>query len=181
MSHPLDVPSEHSRELAPASAAPAVCLRSYDAKDKQEVFRLNRLGLLAGVPDPLDPVTDLADIEDVYFKRPQDHFWVAEIKDHVIASIAIREHEPQVAHVRRLRVDPAWKTWRGGKVAEVLIAKATHHARQHDCLKVVLHTPVNYMWAVSLLRHLGFEYARERGLGGRKVLEFYSNLYAQPE
>jgi N-acetylglutamate synthase-like GNAT family acetyltransferase len=129
----------------------------------------------------LDPATDLDHIEDVYLKRPQDHFWVAEIDGEVIGSIAVLVDEKQIAHVRRLRVDPAWKTWRGGEIARVLIQEATHHARQHDCLKLVLHTPVDDDRAIAFLHQLGFEYARTRELRGRHLLEFYLNLYVRPE
>jgi ribosomal protein S18 acetylase RimI-like enzyme len=136
---------------------------------------------LAGVLDTLDPATDLDQIEEVYLKRPQDHFWVAELDGHVIASIAITEDDRQVAHVRWLRVDPACRMWHGGEVASVLMEKATHHARQHDCLKLVLHTPVNDERAITILHQLGFEYARTRERGGKHLLEFYLNLYARPD
>jgi N-acetylglutamate synthase-like GNAT family acetyltransferase len=130
-----------------------------------------------GVPDPLDPATDLDDIEDVYLKRPGNHFWVAEVKDQVIATIALMEDDQQVAHIRRLRLDPAWKMWRGGEVVSILIKKAAHHARQHDCLKLVLHEMVDNEWVIAFLHQLGFEYARARKIGGRLLLEFYLNLY----
>jgi ribosomal protein S18 acetylase RimI-like enzyme len=70
--------------------------------------------------------------------------------------------------------------WHDVEVASVLIEKATHHARQRDCLKLVLHTPVNDEWAIAFLHQLGFEYARARELGGRHLLEFYLNIYFQP-
>jgi ribosomal protein S18 acetylase RimI-like enzyme len=136
---------------------------------------------LTGVPDPLDPATDLDQIENVYLKRPHDHFWVAEIEGEVIGSIAILVDEKQIAHVRRLRVDPAWKTWHGGEIARFLIQEATRHARQHDCLKLVLHTPVDDDRAIAFLHELGFEYARTRELRGRHLLEFYLNIYVRPD
>jgi N-acetylglutamate synthase-like GNAT family acetyltransferase len=175
-----DVFSDRSHDLAPASAGTELCLRSYRAKDHQEVLHLYRHGLLTGVPDPLDPATDLDAIEDVYLKQPQNHFWVGEAQDHVIASVAITEDDRQVAHVRRLRVDPDWKRSHDTEVSSVLIEKAAHHARQHDCLKLVLHTPVNDEWAIASLHQLGFEFARARELGGRHLLEFYLNIYFQP-
>ena len=176
-----DVPSHRSHDVAPASAGTAPRLRSYCAKDRQEVLRLYRHGRLAGVPDPSDPATDLDHIEDVYLKRPQDHFWVAEADSHVIASIAITEDDQQVGHVRRLRVDPEWKIWHGDEIAGVLIQKVTRHARQHECLKLVLHTAVSDEWAIALLHRLGCEYTRARNLGGRHLLEFYLNLYMRPD
>jgi N-acetylglutamate synthase-like GNAT family acetyltransferase len=135
---------------------------------------------LAGLPDPLDPATDLEQIEDVFLKRPQDHFWVAHVDSEIIGSIAITEDDKQIAHVRRLRVDPAWKAWRGGEVARGLIRTATHHARQHDSLKLVFHTAVNDDQVIVLLHELGFEFARTRELRGKHLLEFYLNLYMRP-
>jgi N-acetylglutamate synthase-like GNAT family acetyltransferase len=136
---------------------------------------------LAGIPDPLDPATDLDHIEDEYLKRPQDHFWVAEAYGEVIGSIAVVKDDKQIAHVRRLRVDPAWKVWHGGEVARFLIQKATQHAREHECLKLVLHTPINDDRAIAFLHQLGFEYSRAREVRGRHLLEFYLNIYIRPD
>jgi N-acetylglutamate synthase-like GNAT family acetyltransferase len=175
------IPADGSDAGMPTSAGIELCLRTYHARDRREVLRLYQHGLLTGVPDPLDPAADLDYIEDVYLKRPQDHFWVAESDGEVIGSIAILVDERQIAHVRRLRVDPGWKTWHGGEVARVLIQEATQHARQHDCLKLVLHTPVDDDRAIAFLHELGFEYARARELRGRHLLEFYLNLYVRPD
>jgi len=177
--HPIR--SDRSQDRAPSIAGFELSLRSYRAGDQQKVLRLYHHGLLTGVPDPLDPATDLDHIEEVYLKRPQDHFWVAEVNDQVIGSVAVMEDDKQIAHIRRLRVDPAWKTWGGGEVARVLIQKATHHARQHDSLKLVLHTPIDDNRAILFLHQLGFEFARARQIRGRHLLEFYLDLYARPD
>ena len=169
--------TDRSHDFTPANAGRELCLRSFRAKDGREVLRFYRHGLLAGVPDPLDLATDFDGVEDVYLKRSKDHFWVAKVKGHVVASIAITADDRQVGHIRRLRADTAWKIWSDGEVAAVQIAKATHHARQHDCLKPVLHEPVNDGWAIALLHQLGFEYARARKQSGRPLLEFYLDLY----
>lgn len=177
--------SDHSShriyDHALATAILGISIRSYHAQDRHEVRRLYHHGLLTGTPDPLDPATDLDRIEDIYLKRPQDHFWVAELDGRIIGSIAITEDRQQIAHVRRLRVDPAWKMWQGGEVARALIQKAAQHARQHDCLKLVLHTPVDDDQAIAFLHRLGFEFARTRELRGRHLLEFYLNLYVRTE
>jgi N-acetylglutamate synthase-like GNAT family acetyltransferase len=176
-----NVPLDRLNDHVPTSGGMQLSLRSFHARDRDEVLRLYHHGLLTGVPNPLDPATDLDHIEQIYLTRPQDHFWVAETNGEVIGSVAITEDDAQIAHVRRLRVDPAWKMWRSGEVARVLIQKATHHARQHDCLKLVLHTPVNDDRAIAFLHELGFEYARARELSGRHLLEFYINLYTRTE
>jgi len=177
-----DVLFDHSHDLTPAHVESRLCLRSYSAKDRPGVLRLYRHGLLAGVRDPLDPdETDIDAIEDIYVRGSKNHFWVAEVTECVIASVAIAEDDRRVAHVSRLRVDPAWKMWHDSEVAGALIERAAHHARQHDCPKLVLHSPVNDEWAIASLHRLGFEFARARELGGRHLLEFYLNLYARPD
>lgn len=180
MSQPHDFTFDGARDPAPINVQSEMRLRSYEPRDRDGVLRLYHHGLLTGTPDPLDPATDLDHIEEIYLKRPQDHFWVADANSEVVGSIAITEDDKLVAHVRRLRVDPAWKSWNGGEVARALIQHATHHAREHDSLKLVLHTPVDDEQAIALLRELGFNYARAREQCGRHVLEFYLNLYARP-
>jgi N-acetylglutamate synthase-like GNAT family acetyltransferase len=172
-----DDAARHRGDLAPATGGTELRLRSYRSRDRPEVIRLYREGSVADFPDPLDWADDCDNIEDVYLKRPQNHFWVAEVGGRVVASIAVMKDDRQVAHVHRLRVEPTRKMWRGEEIAGVLIAKATCHARRHDCLKLVLHELVNEEWAIGLLRQLGFEYARSRELNGRRLLEFYLNLY----
>jgi N-acetylglutamate synthase-like GNAT family acetyltransferase len=182
MSHASEIPSDRSHDLVLENAEMELCLRSYCAKDRPEVFRLYHHGLLTGVSDPLDAATDLDDIEDVYLKRPGNHFWVAEVKDQVIATIALMEDEQQVAHIRRLRLDPAWKMRRGVEIVSILIKKAAHHARQHNYLKLVLHEIVDDEWVIAFLHQLGFIFARARKIGERLLLEFYLNLYyVQPD
>jgi len=172
-----NVPSDLSRNLRPASVGTEWSLRSYCADDRQEVLRLYHNGLLTGVLDTLDAAPEIDDIEGIYLKRPQDHFWVVGAKGHIIASVAIKEDDQQVAHVRRLRVDPAWKMWHGSEVAGILIEKAAYHAHRHNCLKLVLHDPIDDHWAIELLHQLGFEYAGARELHGRHLLEFYLDIY----
>ena len=157
------IPSDRPNDRVPATAGIGLCLRTYHVRDRSDVHRLYHEGLLAGIPDPL--------------KRSQDHFWVAEANGEVIGTIAILKDDNQIGHVRRLRVDPFWKLWRGGEIARVLIQEATDHAREHDCLKLVLHAPVNDDQAIAFLHQLGFEYSRARELRGRHLLEFYLNIY----
>jgi N-acetylglutamate synthase-like GNAT family acetyltransferase len=156
-------------------------VRTYREEDRAQVRRLYRDGLLIGSPDDGDAAPDLDEIEDVYLKRPHDHFWVAQVDGAVIGCVGILKDDSQIAHVRRLRVDPAWETWHDGEISRVLIRAATEHARWHDCLKLVLYRPEPNGHAVSLLHGLGFEYARTRSQHGRDILEFYLNIYARIE
>jgi hypothetical protein len=153
-------------------------VRGFHPTDQGAVMRLYQDGLLTGHVDPNDLAIDLADINAAYFKEPQHHFWVAEAEDEVVGTIALTTDAQQVAHVRRLRVARGRQD--DNCVLCLLIATATAHACQHDCLKLVLHTPLDDKQAIPLLHQVGFEFGRSRDVRGRHLLEFYLNLYSLP-
>ena len=154
-------------------------IRHFRQEDQPEAHRLYRSGLLTGQIDPYEKTTDLEHIEEVYVRQPPNQFWVAQAGDLIIGTIALTQESRDIAHVRRLRVAPAWQAdWR---VAVRLVQVATTHARGNGFLKLVLHTPVDDRRAVPLLRRLGLEFARKRKVGNRRVLEFYLNLYSTGE
>ena len=104
--------------------------------------------------------SDLADIEGAYFRRPQDHLWVAEARNCVVGTVALSEDDARVAHLRRLRVAPLWQL--DSRVAIGLIKTAVNHARFHGCMKLVFHTSLDSQRVVELLQSLGFQFARIR-------------------
>ena len=151
-------------------------VRHFRHGDQPDASRLYRSGLLTGQIDPYEETTDLEHIEEVYVRHPPNQFWVAQAGDIVIGTIAISQESRDIAHMRRLRVAPAWQSdWR---VAVRLVQVATTHARRNGFLKLVLHTPVDDRRAVPLLRRMGLEFARKRKVGNRRVLEFYLSLYS---
>jgi len=121
-------------------------------------------------------MADLNDINATYFRRPQDHFWVAAMNGRVIGMVAISEDQARVAHLRRLRVERPWQG--DNRVAIRLIRAAIYHARSYGCLKLVFHTSLDRAGAVELLRRLGFQFASIRHMGSRHLIEFYDDLYA---
>jgi ribosomal protein S18 acetylase RimI-like enzyme len=153
-------------------------IRSFGAADRSEVLHLYYHGLLAGQVNQSDPASDLVDIEAAYFRRPQDHLWVAEARSSVIGTVAISEDDAHVTHLRRLRVAPFWQL--DSRVAIGLIRTAINHARFHGCVKLVFHTSLDGKRAVELLERLGFQFARIRDVAGQHLIEFYDNLYANP-
>jgi ribosomal protein S18 acetylase RimI-like enzyme len=153
-----------------------ILIRSFRASDRPEVLNLYQKGRLAGHADPLDRASDLADIEGTYFRRPQDHFWVAEAKDSVVGTIAVSEDDATVAHLRRLRVAPFWQL--DDSLAIGLIRTAISHARFHGCPKLVFHTSLDGPRATELLQGLGLQFARIRDVAGVHLIEFYDDLYA---
>jgi len=160
----------------PSGAEEGLLVRSFRPLDRPDVLRLYHDGLLAGCVDPKDRAADLDDIEGAYFRRPQNHFWIAEANGVVIGTVAVSEDDAGITHLRRLRVASAWQKNSG--VAVELIKAAIHHARSHGCLKLVFHTSLDGEQAVKLLDRLGFQFSRTRDIGGRHLIEFYDNLYA---
>ncbi len=151
-------------------------VRSFRASDHPDVMRLYYAGVLAGRIDPWDRTDDLHDIDATYFRREQDHFWVADANGRVIGTAAISEDNVWVAHLRRLRVERGWQD--DDRVAIRLIRAAIYHARSYGCLKLVFHTSLDSASAVELLRRLGFQFASIRDMGSRHLIEFYDDLYA---
>ena len=155
-----------------------ILIRDYRSGDQPQVSRLYREGLLVGQLDPYDAATDLEHIEEVYVQCPPNRFWVAEAGGVVVGTVAISQDQPDIAHLRRLRVAPRWQI--DTRVAGLLVQTATNYAREYGFLKLVLHTPVDDRRAVPLLHRLGLRYARARKVHGRQVLEFYLSLYGRP-
>jgi GNAT superfamily N-acetyltransferase len=170
--------ARNSSGIIPRFSGGDVSVRSFLPADQVAAVWLYREGLLAGEVDPNDRVADLANIKAAYFGRAQDHFWVAEAAAEVVGTIAITIDDQQVGHLRRLRVAPGWRE--RGHTAGLLVETAMAHAREHACLKLVLHSLLDDKRAVALLHQHGFEFSRCRDLSGRHQLEFYANLYTTP-
>ena len=156
-----------------------VAIRSYCGLDHAAVRHLYRAGLLLGYIDPRDTAADLDDIESHYLSQPGSHFWVAETHGYVIGTIAVADvgANAQVAQIRRLRVESAW---RSSPLSAELLHTAIEYCRRHGYIKVVLDTHLDSDEARSLLEACGFMHARSRPASGKLRLEFYTDLYHHP-
>ena len=154
-----------------------VMIRTFRDDDFDDVRNLYHAGLLTDSVNPPDPLINTSSLREHYLTRAQDQFWVAEAHGKVIACIALTESSDRVGHVRRLRVDHEWLEWHDGDVVRMLIARAAEHARLHEQLKLVMHTPVHDERAVAFLHKMGFEFARIRDRDGKHLIEFYLNIY----
>jgi hypothetical protein len=161
---------------SPSNGEEDFSIRCFKVADFPDVIHLYQHGLLGGHLDPTDHAVDMADIEKAYFRRPQDHFWVAQAKSEVIGTIAISEDAQRVMHLRRLRVAPFWQLER--RVAAELVRTAIIHARHYGCLKLVFHTSLDSETAVELLDGLGLQLSKIRIREGQHLIEFYQDLYA---
>lgn len=117
-------------------------------------------------------------------ERPDEAVWVADARGEVVGVIGLRvtetgghgPHGGRAAHIIRLCVAPAW---RGRHIFPRLVRVALDHARERDCLKVVVHTFADAGRAKAFVESVGFSYAGSRQVRGETVLEFYMDLYAR--
>jgi N-acetylglutamate synthase-like GNAT family acetyltransferase len=155
-------------------------VRSFQASDRLPVLRLHAAAAPGGFVD-CDCATNIDQIEETYFRRPQDHFWFAELQGRIVGTVAIYVHDDNVAHLYCLRaVDDSTDH----AIRKGLVQVAASHAHHHGCLKLVVHAPdaqVDIGRAAEFLHRLGFEFSRHRQVDKRTVLEFYLNLYERPE
>jgi N-acetylglutamate synthase-like GNAT family acetyltransferase len=155
-------------------------VRSFQAADRAQILRLHAAVASSGSVD-CDCAMNINQIEEKYFRRPQDHFWVAEARGQIVGTVAICVHDEDVAHLYCLRaVDSSMDHI----IRRGLVQVAASHAHHHGCLKLVVHAPDQQMdigRAAEFLHRLGFEFSRHRQVEKRPVLEFYLNLYERPE
>ena len=155
-----------------------VRVRPYRPKDRGEVLRLYDHGLLVGQISPYDNAADLQHIERYYFGLPHNYFWVTELQGEVVGMVGVAEKQGTVAKIRRLRVDSALQSttlpcW--------LVETAVNHCREHGYLKVVMNTHAHTERKLKLLVGLGFQHNRTRMVDGKEMMEFYVNLYQEPD
>jgi N-acetylglutamate synthase-like GNAT family acetyltransferase len=155
-------------------------VRSFQAADRAQILRLHAAGAPDGAVD-CNCAANIDQLEERYFGRPQDHFWVAEAWGEIVGMVGICVHDQNVAHVHCLRTID---NLRDDIIRKGLVEVAARHAHQHGCLKLVVHAPngqVDIGRAATFLHRLGFEFSRHREIEERSVLEFYLNLYERPE
>jgi len=92
--------------------------------------------------------------------------------------IGVISDEAHTAEVRRLRVDPKFQDT---DIAAMLLRTAIDFCRHSDYLKVRLDTRFEKDDALSLFDKVGFQHTRTRNVHGNELLEFYLDIYRQPQ
>lgn len=157
----------------------AVTIRTYTAGDQSVVARLYTEGLLAGQIADNDTGADIDMIDEAYLRSERSHFWVAEHKGRVVGMIGVADDGDDVAEVRRLRVDHDFQN-RG--IAGRLLEMAVQFCRHHGYLKVRLDTRLETgSNVVATFDRFAFQHARSREVPGKELLEFYLDLYRDPD
>jgi hypothetical protein len=162
-------------------------IRTFAEDDRADVERLASEGLLVGHVDHRGSATD-ADPHGSGAGYATPHsFWVVEAQGRVIGTIAMLDGDRDVGQLLQLRVAPAWKD--DPRIAKCLVSAAVQCAKERGVLKVVIESPglepqrsgAEGSLIVTYLRSLGFEYTRTHDAHGRSMLEFYLNLYQEPQ
>ena len=63
-------------------------VRSFNGADKLQVMQLHAATAPSGFVN-CDCAANIDKIEEKYFRRPQDHFWVAEALGRIVGTVAI--------------------------------------------------------------------------------------------
>lgn len=126
-----------------------------------------------------DTGADIENIVEAYLADDgKSGFWVAELDGHIIGMIGVQHTVDDTAEIRRLRVR-ADRRRRG--IGAKLMEHAVSFCRHHGYLKVVLDVRVEHEPAIKLFDKFAFQLARRREVAGRSMLDFYLDLYREPD
>jgi putative acetyltransferase len=161
-----------------SQAAEGASVRTFSPDDQSAVSQLYTQGLLAGQIAPNDTGADVENIAEAYFDQDRHHFWVAEVHGQVVGMIGVASDEPHTAEIRRLRVagDHQYSS-----IPAQLLETAVNHCKHHGYLKVRLDTRFERDAALDLFDRVGFQHTRSKSVQGKELLEFYLDLYRDPE
>jgi len=168
--------TESASQIDPDS----VVIRPYQPQDQGAVARLYTAGLLAGqIPDN-DSGADIDNIGEAYLAAERANFWVAQHEGSIVGMVGVAEDEPNVAEIRRLRVEPDLQ---GHGIGMLLMETALGFCRHHGYLKVRLDTRLEQVQtglAAQMFDRFAFQHHRTKEVAGKAVLEFYLDLYREP-
>jgi len=155
-----------------------ILVRPAEEEDYSAVRELFRAGLHEGLVPDNDTGADIETLHDAYFSDDgQSNFWVARYDDNVVGMIGVQKTSQDTAEIRRLRVREGHR--RHG-VGTKLVEQALTFCRHHAYLKIILDVRIERGPAIALFEKFGFQLARSREVGGRKMLDFYFDLYRDP-
>lgn len=152
-------------------------VRRFEAKDHPAVLALWRTAEMR-----LRPASDASDLlmKPSEGETTDSHLiWVAEAAGRTVGSATVIHNNASVAHLRSLRVAPDVAS--PPAVARALAETAIREVYERGYLKLVVHADLPSGKLTPALHSLGFEFSRERLFGGELVIEFYRNLYEQPQ
>ncbi len=119
-----------------------------------------------------------ADIDHLvagYFECKDSGFWVAEIESVIVGMIGVQRVSDDSAEIRRLRV---LEGFRRKGIGSSLMEQAITFCKEKQFLKIVLDVRIERGAALSMFDTFGFLQGREREVEGRKLRDFYLDLYS---
>ena len=146
--------------------------------DHAAVRDLFENGLIEGFVAENDTGADMENIAEAYFSdEGQSALWVADYDESVIGMIGVQKTSDHGAEIRRLRVR---SDYRRKGVGAKLMEQALTFCRHHGYLKVTLDVRIERGPAIALFEKFGFQLNRTREINGRRMLDFYVDLYREP-
>ncbi len=146
--------------------------------DHAAVRDLFENGLVEGFVAENDTGADMENIAEAYFSdEGQSALWVADYDQTVIGMIGVQKTSDHEAEIRRLRVRSDYRRQGvGARLMEQALAFCLHHSY----LKVSLDVRIERGPAIALFEQFGFQLNRTREVNGRRLLDFYLDLYREP-
>ncbi len=155
-----------------------ISMRLVDDDDHASVRELFRAGLIEGLVPENDTGADMENITEAYFSdEGQSALWVADYDETVIGMIGVQKTAEHGAEIRRLRVR---SDYRRQGVGAKLMEQALTFCLHHSYLKVALDVRIERGPAIALFEKFGFQLNRTREVNGRRMLDFYLDLYREP-
>jgi ribosomal protein S18 acetylase RimI-like enzyme len=147
--------------------------------DHPAILALFREGLGEGQVPINDTGADIENLHEGYFAdEGASGFWVGRHNGLVVGMIGVQRTSSNVAEMRRLRVHTDFR--RLG-IGTRLMERAISFCHEHGYLKVVLDVRIEREPAIKLFEKFGFALSRTREIDGRRMLDFYIDLYREPE
>jgi ribosomal protein S18 acetylase RimI-like enzyme len=155
-----------------------VQVRLARAEDYPSLRALFLEGLSEGLVPLNDTGADIENVQEAYFADAgRSAFWAAVDGEQVIGMVGVQQTADNAAEIRRMRVRT---THRRRGVGTKLMEQAIAFCRHHGYLKVILDVRIERGPAIALFEKFGFQLARTREVAGRKMLDFYLDLYRDP-
>ncbi|MHC4272446.1 MAG: GNAT family N-acetyltransferase [Planctomycetota bacterium] len=131
-----------------------VTVRLARAEDYAALRTLFKQGMIEGQVRGSDTGADIENVAEAYFSdEGQSALWVADYNDDIIGMIGVQKTSDH---------------------------EALGFCQHHGYLKVMLDVRIERAPAIKLFEKFGFKLARQRELEGRKVLDFYLDIYSEP-
>jgi ribosomal protein S18 acetylase RimI-like enzyme len=171
-------PQEASGTCPPDFSLDKVVVRLARDEDHCALRELFQESIIEGLVGDNDTGADIDNLRQGYFEDGgHSAFWTAVHRDLIVGMIGVQKTHDDAAEVRRLRVRGAYRR-RG--VGTLLMERALSFCQHQGYLKIVLDVRIERGPAIALFQKFGFKHARTREIAGRKLLDFYIDLYRDP-